>query len=245
MSLALFPMEIAPQTFATLQRRLLELLRQRIRNGELTERSLARLTGISQPHVHNALKGIRTLSQELVDVILASLRISVLDLLPRDEITGYLTRTSPRRQLRLESVPVLTGLLGLHRPIPRKGPVREVHAVPHHLTEPATEPLVASLAGDPEMEPLFADRDLVLLDQSEIARETVQPEGYYVVRTAEGLCIRALQRAGDSLFLISEKNRVDRSSWPRLTLTGQNILDTVLARVIWLSRRNRWEDHVA
>jgi len=238
-------MEIASQTFATLQQRLLELLRHRIRNGELTERSLARLTGISQPHVHNVLKGIRTLSPELVDVILSHLRLSVLDLLPRDEITGYLTRTNPHPQSRLESVPVLTGLLGLHQPIPRKGPAREVHAVPHHLTEPATEPLVASLAADPEMEPLFVDRDLVLLDQSEIARETVQPEGYYVVRTAEGLCIRALQRSGDSLFLISEKNRIDSSSWPQLTLTGRNILDTVLARVIWLNRRRRWEDHVA
>src|SRR6188768_4318731 len=127
-------MEIASQTFATLQQRLLERLRHRIRNGELTERSLARLTGISQPHVHNVLKGIRTLSPELVDVILSHLRLSVLDLLPRDEITGYLTRTNPHPQSRLESVPVLTGLLGLHQPIPRKGPAREVHAVPHHLT---------------------------------------------------------------------------------------------------------------
>jgi hypothetical protein len=238
-------MEIPSQTFLALQQRLLEQLRHRIRNGELTERSLGRLTGISQPHVHNVLKGIRTLSPELVDAILTSLRISVLDLLPRDEITGYLSRTNAHRQSRLESVPVLNGLLGLRQPIPRKGPAREVHSVPHHLAAPATEPLVASLAADPEMEALFAERDLVLLDQSEIARETVQAEGYYVVRTAEGLCIRALQRTGDSLFLISEKNRGDSSSWPELTLTGRNILDTVLARVIWLNRRRRWEDHVA
>ena len=40
-------------------------LRTRIQNGELTERSLARLTGISQPHIHNVLKGAKILSPEL------------------------------------------------------------------------------------------------------------------------------------------------------------------------------------
>lgn len=238
-------MEIAPHTFAGLQCRLLDLLRHRIRNGELSERGLARLTGISQPHVHNTLKGIRTLSPELADVILASLRLSPLDLIPRGEITGYLAKTSSHAESRLRPVPVLSGLLGLYQPIPRKGPQSEVHAVPFHLTESATEPLVASLAADPEMEPLFASRDLVLLDQSEIARALVQSEGYYVVRTANGPCVRALHRVDDTLFLITEKNRADATSWPQLTLTGLNILDIVLARVIWLNHRRRWEDHVA
>ena len=238
-------MEIAPLTFLSLLHRLLDHLRLRVRNGELTERSLARLTGISQPHVHNVLKGIRALSPELADVVLTSLRLSALDLIPRDEIADYLTRTSAHRQSRMHPVPVLSGLLGLHQPIPRKGTRREVHTVPFHLTESATDPLIASLAADPEMEPLFAARDLVLLDQSEVARALVQSEGYYVVRTAEGPCIRALHLVGDTLFLITEKNRTDSNSWPQFTLAGVNILDVVLARVIWLNRRRRWEDHVA
>ena len=28
-------------------------------------------------------------------------------------------------------------------------------------------------------------------------------------------------------------------------LTGRDLLDIILARVIWLNRRRRWEDHVA
>lgn len=238
-------MEIAPLSFATLQVRLVEHLRKRIRNGEISERSLARLTGISQPHIHNTLKGVRALSLELADVILTHLRLTPLDLLSREELTQYLSRTNPHRQVRLQPVPVLSGLLGLHQPIPRKGPHREVHTVPYHLTEAATEPLVASLAGDPEMEPLFADRDLVLLDQSETARTLVQPEGYYVVRTGDGPCVRALRRQEDTLFLISERHRENEAAWPRLTLAGVDMLDIVMARVIWLNRRRRWEDHVA
>lgn len=95
------------------------------------------------------------------------------------------------------------------------------------------------------MAPLFADRDLALLDQSETARTLVQPEGYYVVRTADGLCVRSLQRAENTLFLISEKDRDNPEAWPRLTLAGVDMLDVVMARVIWLNRRRRWEDHVA
>jgi antitoxin component HigA of HigAB toxin-antitoxin module len=45
-------------------------LRKRIHSGELTERSLARITGISQPHMHNVLKGKRLLSLEKADRIL-------------------------------------------------------------------------------------------------------------------------------------------------------------------------------
>jgi transcriptional regulator with XRE-family HTH domain len=64
---------------------LLNLLREhvnhRIRNGEITERGLARLTGLSQSHVHNVLKGARMLTPEVADTFLRYLRISVLELL--------------------------------------------------------------------------------------------------------------------------------------------------------------------
>lgn len=238
-------MEIPSISFQTLQARLLEQLRRRVSNGDLTERGLARLTGISQPHIHNVLKGAKTLSPELADVILAQLRLPLLALFTRDELAHWLAHTNPHREHRLQPVPVLSGLLGLNQPIPRKGPHREVHTVPYHLTETVTEPLVACLAADPEMEPLFAHRDMILLDQSETARTLFQAEGYYIVRTADGPCVRSLQRAGDAILLITEKNRNEMEKWTRIALEGRDILDIVLARVVWLNRRRRWEDHVA
>lgn len=48
--------------FEELHGRLLASLRMLLSNGEMTERRLARLTGISQPHVHNVLKGKRIFS---------------------------------------------------------------------------------------------------------------------------------------------------------------------------------------
>lgn len=63
----------------------LEILRisitRRIRNGELTERGLARRVGISQAHMHNVLKGVRVLTPDLADKILVEFRSHLEDLL--------------------------------------------------------------------------------------------------------------------------------------------------------------------
>jgi len=67
--------------FETLQRRLLTRVRTSVTNGELTERGLARMIGISQPHMHHILKGVRALSLENADRILRRLDLTVLDLL--------------------------------------------------------------------------------------------------------------------------------------------------------------------
>ena len=73
-------------TFHQLQQRLLDRLRQRIRSGEATERGLARIAGVSQPHLHNVLKGKRLLSVEMADEILRNLGLDVLDLLEPEEL---------------------------------------------------------------------------------------------------------------------------------------------------------------
>jgi len=71
--------------FRELQLRFIEHLRERVRSGELTERGLARMTGVSQPHIHNVLKGKRFFSLEKTDNILHELRLDLLDLLPAQE----------------------------------------------------------------------------------------------------------------------------------------------------------------
>jgi len=85
-----------PITFHELQRRLLEYLRHRLRTGEVTERGLARIAGISQPHLHNVLKGRRLLSMEMADGILRNLQLDILDLLERRELDARLERGSHR-----------------------------------------------------------------------------------------------------------------------------------------------------
>ena len=76
--------------FHELERRLLEHLRNLVRRGEITERGLARITGISQPHIHNVLKGKRTLSLDTADIILHILRLDLLDLVRPEELAEKL-----------------------------------------------------------------------------------------------------------------------------------------------------------
>jgi hypothetical protein len=72
--------------FASLQIRLIEHVQERVQRGEVTERGLARRTGISQPHLHNVLKGARVLSPQIGDLLLRHLHITLLDLLRADEL---------------------------------------------------------------------------------------------------------------------------------------------------------------
>lgn len=71
--------------FTELEGRLVLHLRMRIRCGELTERSVARMTGVSQPHIHNVLKGKRTLSAKFADLVLRHLELDLMDLIEADE----------------------------------------------------------------------------------------------------------------------------------------------------------------
>ena len=73
-------------TFNDLLQRLLGELRRRVQSGAATERGLARLSGISQPHLHNVLKGKRILSMEKADAVLRRLQIDVLHLVEPEEL---------------------------------------------------------------------------------------------------------------------------------------------------------------
>ncbi|MCC6537562.1 MAG: helix-turn-helix transcriptional regulator [Bryobacterales bacterium] len=62
----------------------MDLLRQQVRvavrNGRLTERGLAIRIGVSQPYLHNVLKGKRSMTAELADRLLREMRMGVADL---------------------------------------------------------------------------------------------------------------------------------------------------------------------
>jgi transcriptional regulator with XRE-family HTH domain len=73
-------------TFQDLHQLLLEELRHRVRSGAATERGLARVSGVSQPHLHNVLKGKRKLSLRRADGVLHRLQIDLLQLLEPGEL---------------------------------------------------------------------------------------------------------------------------------------------------------------
>jgi hypothetical protein len=77
-------------SFEALFRRLIAAVNLRIKNGEYTERGLARILGISQPQMHNVLKGARTLHVDLADKLLWKLGLSVVQLFEAEELSEEL-----------------------------------------------------------------------------------------------------------------------------------------------------------
>jgi len=76
-------------TFRDLHQQLASNLRARVRGGEITESGLARLTRVSQPHIHNVLKGKKVLSPKMADQIMSHLRMHVLDLIEPSELLRW------------------------------------------------------------------------------------------------------------------------------------------------------------
>ncbi len=87
-------------SFSILQARLITLVNLRVYNGEFTERGLARVTKISQPHLHNVLKLTRKLKIELADRLMDKFGICVLDLFETAELSDEIESRKKRLSAR-------------------------------------------------------------------------------------------------------------------------------------------------
>jgi transcriptional regulator with XRE-family HTH domain len=219
---------------ATLHNRLIEVVRKQVQNGQLTERRLARLAGISQPHLNNLLKGKRSLYPEIGDRLLAALQMSVLDLLEAEEGPKVLPGQAERD--RYTEVPVLEGRIGAGLPLPPLGGWTERRLWPSDLLAQVVEPRFAWLAADERMRPLVETNDLVLLDQSQDKRTRLEPDGLYLVnRWGQGV-IRKLRSGARCLCLLTAQDSQFPDAWDKIFLQGSSLLDIVLAKVVWVMR---------
>ena len=73
-------------TFFNLRELLLIRLRRMLENGAVSESTLARRLGVSQPHLHNTLKGVRGVTIQMADQFLESMGWSVLDLVDSSDL---------------------------------------------------------------------------------------------------------------------------------------------------------------
>lgn len=208
--------------FALLNARLIAHLRGRVRGGESTERGLARAVGMSQPHLHNVLKGVKELSPGMADRILKSLGLTVLDLLeqPAKNAEGP----------RFRRIPLFTGRLGPGHPFPVEESPDEAAQVPFSAAALLEDPAIAILAEDTAMTGLFREGDLALLDRAEGKRRRLQPDGLYALQVRGEGRIRRVRLSRDRLYF-------GVTGPPRyISVAERNILETVQARVIWIGR---------
>jgi transcriptional regulator with XRE-family HTH domain len=78
--------------FEELQRRMVTYLRNAVRNGDMTERRLARISGVSQPHIHHVLQGKRQFSPMTADQVLRALGNDLLDFVEPEDFEEWKRR---------------------------------------------------------------------------------------------------------------------------------------------------------
>jgi transcriptional regulator with XRE-family HTH domain len=208
--------------FRLLQTRLLAHIRARVRNGEITERRLARITGVSQPHLHNVLKGVRLLSMDTADKILQHLRIDLADLMTA-EAPSVSHEAAQNGECR--PVPLLEGHIGPGCPYPEavgrfRYPFRAADVGLLH------SPVAACLAPDPRRPPPFAAAGVVLLDASKRLRLEPGEEAYFALDLSGESTIGRVRRADLGWLLWNHESGM----WQPIPQADRDPLDLIKGR---------------
>lgn len=219
-------------TFQDARLKLLAYVRSEVRNGELTERGFARLIGISQPHAHNVLKGVRTLSPEVFDLILKYLHLSLLDLAPLHEIEQQLERRRTRE--RVAEIAFLAAPIGPGHPWPAGVNWRKTFPAPFPSLAAPTELAMTKFIVDPQMTRTLSSYDVALLDTAPEA--PFSPQGLYVVERNGEAVMRYIRSGAQRHYLITDAELNNPSAWEALRLSPPEFRVLVKARVIWLGR---------
>ena len=206
--------------------RLLDTARQKVRSGAVTERGLARLCGLSQPHMHNVLKSIRSMSPEAADRLMHALDLNVSALIFQS-FTG--------NETEITLVPVIRNRIG-----PGIGAVFTVFRgfMPFSTARltPLVDPVVAQLAPDLMLPKVLAPNDYVLLDQNPEVRERVTSPGCWVIAENGAVRVRYVKLMGNDVCVANTATLRDAARWHPIPLKGRNILEIVRARVVSISR---------
>ena len=219
-------------TFEEAQYRVVARIRDLIHRGEWTERGFARWIGVSQPHIHNVLKGQRKLSRHLLDEILRSLHYSIADLCTKSELENALARkgmVAPRSELAFLSTPIGPG-------IPWTGSSNPADTFPVPAALFSSESVVARLGKDSDIKRTLAGADMAAIDRAPEARRLPVPEGLYVVSRMKEAVLRFVRPGKGRIYLPSDDSFDRPALWEVLELDGRSHLDIIQGRVTWLGR---------
>jgi len=209
-----------------LYERLIEAARQRVRSGATTERSLARLCGVSQPHMHNVLKNLRSLSPESADRLLAALDLN---------IPALLFSFDRRTDSAIQPVPMLRNKIGAGAGADF-GAFRGFMPFSSRQVASLVEPVVAQLAPDLVLPRALKPNDYVLLDRNPALRLNPGGGGCWVI--AEGGILRAryVKLGGTCIYIADETTLRQPPKWELISLERRDILEIVCARIVWIGR---------
>jgi hypothetical protein len=182
------------------------------------------------------LKGVRTLSPQVFDLVLKYLHLSLLDLAPIEELEAQLERR--RRHPPVAQIPFLETSIGPGRPWPAGVNWAKTFPAPLASLTIPDDLLMANLAGDPAMSITLASFDLALLDTSVPRRSALAPDGLYVVERSGEAVIRSIRSGARGYYLVADSTLDHPAAWEPLQLSAAPGGAVIKARVIWLGREH-------
>ncbi len=206
------------------------------------------MIGISQPHVHNVLKGERNLSIGISDSILNIFHISILDLASLEDLD---TNLKSRKALEpvfevpvpvfevpipVFEVPILDRPIGPGIPWPAQIDQAKRFRTPVPAGAGLPGLVMARLAPDPEMRETLAGYDIAILDTSERQRARPSPEGLYAVDRNGEVVLRYLRPGSRCYYLVTDVTLENPAQWEYLRISRSELSGFIKARVLWLGR---------
>lgn len=205
--------------------RIVDLARRRVRSGVVSERGLARLCGVSQPHIHNVLKNLRALSPASADRLLEALGVTAADLL----------WTVPEEiETEVRAAPMLAARLGAGNTLDFEK-FRGFTPLPASLLRGLVEPVTVRLGPDLAMPSSLKAGDIALLDQNPVVRAAPAEPFLWVVSEPTGTRVRYVKVVAGRLQIGADVGPLESREW-RLVRHGVNVLEIVRARIVWIGR---------
>ncbi len=232
----MMPEQDSRLNFLTARERLLAELRNRVQNGELTERACARRLGLSQPHINNVLRGRRKLSPEIADRILNYFHSSLLDLFEERELQSYLN--SLRMPEAAGDVDVLRNSIGPGQEWDTALESNLRYRSPLRLTA-SPEIFLARLRPDARMFSVVGGGDMALLDSSAAACLGESPSSLFVVVQGKETMLRWIRSGFAKLYLAHEQNLNRPADWRAMPTGEGERIHIVKARMLWLGEEKQ------
>lgn len=217
--------------FLQFQDRLISHLREKIRNGEVTERGLALNVGISQPHIHRVLKGEKALSLFNLDLMLQYLSRNLLHFCTAGEIEACNAKLSASIRPMVE-VPLYFSRIGPG--CPWKGTLnrQDRRSIPCETIGALRQVALARVAPDPGMISSLQNYNLALLTKDDHFSDDC--ESLYAIARGQEAVIRRVRHGRRRVYLVTDRAHNKPLQWEAIPLSNRASLPRIIGRVIWM-----------
>ncbi|MBI5085589.1 MAG: hypothetical protein HZB13_13435 [Acidobacteria bacterium] len=188
--------------------------------------------------MHHVLKGLRVLTPEVADDILAGLGMCLLDMVEGSEMGAALQDRQLLEKAAL--IPVLEGRLGPNEPFPDWRRISSWLPVNEDACRKVGRPALVELTEDAELGASLGGAAYALLDLDESVRVRLRPATWYALRWRGAGFVRQLRLEHETLVVLGQRLLPESAGPSRVDLAGGSMLQVIRAEVAWAGADPRY-----